>query len=410
MLSDDLDRAVSPTLPIKTLAAALAHRLDRSLPGRLRGRLSRQLKLGTNRYLAPGVGEEAELFHALDRRGARYAVISGSPATTVFDPKAPMALIIADEDVNATRKLVSPWPAGKPVEVYSPSGLPGFAFGDMPLLPPRLARRILDGARRSNGARVASPHDQFFVNLFRQVYLKGWSSGIPSETALSTRQPAIAHIIANQADELGIAIANPITLESLDALLIDHDWQPPLDMLERIGCWNGWVAEKLKKAGEWIGSEPAGLTVFYLRQRTIDEGKAETVFAVLRQSGFELHFPATPLTDQQLRNIAAEVRGGNWGKGPFPLSGGEPALVFAGFDPAPIPPDAAALAQFPLLDNNRIQFAKQAVRDAVHAGLPRHARYNAMHSTDNAVQAWRALRSHFPALEPILRERSRPPV
>jgi hypothetical protein len=113
--------------------------------------------------------------------------------------------------------------------------------------------------------------------------------------------------------------------------------------------------------------------------------------------------PVPALTSHQLAEVTAEVRGGNWGRGPFPLSGGNPGAVYVAYDTAPIPPDAKAIQQFPLLDNNRIQLAKQAVRDAVHAGLPRNQRYNAMHSTDNAVQAWRAVRELYPILEPELR-------
>jgi hypothetical protein len=271
----------------------------------------------------------------------------------------------------------------------------------MPLMPPRFARRLLDGAAPIAGINTVDPRDHFFATLFRLVYLRGLDSGIPVADAPAV-PPPVATAIAAHANQVGLALETPITLESLDAFLATHDWQPPLDMLERIGCWNPWVADKLRKAGEWVGSEPAGLTVFYLRQRAIDEGKTELVLETLRRSGFDL-LSLPPVTPHQLAEVTAEVRGGNWGRGPFPLSGGNPGAIYVAHDVNPIPVDGPTVRQFPLLDNNRIQLAKQAVRDAVHAGLPRQQRYNAMHSTDNAVQAWRAVRELYPALERELR-------
>ncbi|MEO8685234.1 MAG: hypothetical protein ABI414_10390, partial [Devosia sp.] len=234
------------------------------------------------------------------------------------------------------------------------------------------------------------------------VYLRGVQSGIPAQESDSPHSGPIVAALLAEAGKLEIELPVPVTLEGLDAFLALHDWRPPLDMLERIGCWNPWVADKLRREGEWLGAEPPGLTVFYLRQRAIDEGKTEAVLATLQQNGFRL-LPLPALTALQLQEVTAEVRGGNWGRGPFPLSGGSPGLLVVGYDLKPIPPDAATLKQFPLLDNFRIQLAKQAVRDTVHAGLPRAQRYNALHSTDNAVQAWRAVRTHYPKQEQALR-------
>ena len=386
--------------PVGKLLATLGHKLDRNLPGRYRGRIARFLGPQPGRYVSPDLGSKDALLAAFAKRGIRYAVIGGQ-STVIPGVSDHLAIMVDDEDVNAARRMVTPWPAGEQIEAYSPSGLPGFAFGDMPLMPPRLARRLLDGATPVDGINTVTPRDHFFATLFRLVYLRGLDSGIPAADA-STPPSSVATAIADQATQLGLALEKPITLESLDAFLATHDWQPPLDMLERIGCWNPWVADKLRKAGEWVGSEAPGLTVFYLRQRTMDEGKTDMVLDKLASSGFRL-LPVPPLTPEQLADVTAEVRGGNWGRGPFPLSGGNPGAVYVAHDSAPIPPDAEALRQFPLLDNNRIQLAKQAVRDAVHAGLPRNQRYNAMHSTDNAVQAWRAVRELYPALEPELR-------
>lgn len=386
--------------PIGRLLARLGHRIDGTLPGRYRGRIARFLGPQPGRYVSPDLRTSEALLMAFAEQGIRYAVI-GDVGLSLPGSSEALTVLIDDEDVGSVRRLVTPWPAGEPIEAYSPTGLPGFAFGDMPLMPPRLARQILDGAEQIDGISTANPMDSFFVDLYRLVYLGGPQASLPAESA-GTQDIPLASAIAAQAALLGVPLDGPITLDALDALLRTHDWQPPLDMLERIGCWNPWVAEKLRQAGQWVGAEPPGMTVFYLRQRAIDEGKTDLVLNTLRSSGFRL-LAAPTLTPQQMADIAAHVRGGNWGRGPFPLSGGDPGAVYIAHDANPLPVDDGMMRQFPLLDNNRIQLVKQRVRDAVHAGLSRPQRYNAMHSTDNSVQAWRAVREMYPAFEADLR-------
>jgi hypothetical protein len=383
--------------PIGRALAYLCHVVDNSLPGRLRGRLARLLRYRQRRFLAPEVGKTTNLIERLNKLEVDYAVIGSKPSLTI---------IVSDDHVGALRRLVSPWPIGQAVEIYSPSGLPGFEFSGMPLMPPRLANGILQRAVLEGTTRTASAADGFYAELFRLVYLQSAGAGIPSVDSPSWKDDATVRTISENARQVGLALEETMTLESLDSFMSRNGWRPPLDMLERIGCWNPWVANMLRNAGEWVGSEAPGLTVFYLRKRAIDQGLAPLVFDVLQREGFEL--PTVPmLSEVELAEVAAEVRGGNWGRGPFPLSGGVPGLVFVGYDPSPIAPDRKHLAEFPLLDNNRIQIAKQAVREAVHADLPRSRRYNAMHSTDNSVQAWRAVRQHFSDHETSLRERTR---
>lgn len=384
--------------PLGRFIATFGHHIDRRLPGRHKGRIARLLGPQPGRYVSPELGTTAALLSAFAKSGIRYAIIGrGDQAVPFLNPH--LTVMVEDEQAKAASRFISPWPAGEPVQAFSPSGLPGFAFGDMPVLPTRLARRLLDGAALTDGLRLADPVDRFMASVFSIVYLRPSLIDVGNDRAML---PSLAAAIASQAGELDIKLSTPITHESLDALLMAHDWEPPIDMQERIGCWNPWVAEKLRRTGDWVGGEPAGLVIFYIRQRAIHEGKTELILDELQRSGFRL-LPTPSLTAVQLEAIGREVRGGNWGRGPFPQSGGPPGAVVVGFDPNPIPPNQTELEQFPLLDNSRIQQAKQSVRRAVHKDLPRAQHYNAMHSTDNAVQAWRAVREYYSAREDELR-------
>jgi hypothetical protein len=271
-------------------------------------------------------------------------------------------------------------------------------------LPPAVARRVLSEASASaDGPRPSDLHAALLC-LFRLLYLDGYDSGIVSEHATGAESSGeVVARVHRKLERAGLQAPAPLTLESLDALMQTHRFRPPVEMLKRLAHRNAWIADVLTRLGEWKTVEPAGWVVFYLRQRVVEESKVDLLINSLRREGFI--FPDIPQPDaDQMRKLTAEVRGGNWGRGPFPQSGGEPAMVIVGFDPYPTAVPKALLQQHPLLDNARIQTAKKAVRKILRKGLPRNERYNGFHSTDNSVQAWRAIRSMYPHLEAALRE------
>jgi hypothetical protein len=278
-----------------------------------------------------------------------------------------------------------------------------------PLLPPASARRILSDAQADGGAMRPTALHAALLYLFRLLYLEGYRSGIGSVHSHSAASvPEVAKRVERELKLAGIEVPPPATLESLDGLMEQHGFKPPLEMLERLAVHNRWIADTLFRLGEWRGAEPAGWVVFYVRQRVVEEGKVDLLLATLRDQGFILPYVPQP-TPQKMQEIVAHVRGGNWGKGPYSLSGGEPSLVVVAFDPHPTPVPDALLRKHPLLDNARIQKAKKVVRKALHRGLARDADYNGLHSTDNSAQAWRAIRSMYPEFEADLRSSARPP-
>lgn len=374
-------------------AAEIGHRLESLLPPRLRGRFGRRFRNVDAFYLDPKLADIDALSAALAADEAAHALIE--PLGGIGNKTAAPVLLIADQHVGMVRKWTTHWPVGQRVEIYSSGGMPGFAFGDMPYMPPAFAQAVLDNAGSGN-IRRASARDRFLAGLYRALYLTPHRSDADIMEVFPGTRPSQA------ARDHGLSVDDWTSLADVDAFLDAQGWRPPLDMLERIACWNPWVAELLRAEGNWLGAETPGLTVFYIRQAAIDQGKLDLIVSRLGHAGFTI-LPVPDLADDQLAEIARHVRGGNWGRGPYPRSGGVPGRIVLGFDPAPISPDPDLLKQFPLLDNARVQIAKREVRDAVHAGLPRRARYNAMHSTDNAVQAWRAIGEMWPDLTPQLR-------
>src|SRR5687767_4704574 len=117
-----------------------------SAAARAAGPLVRQELMGW--YLRPDMGA-SQLFEALNAQKAAYVLIGGydhAPAS----PASEIRLLIADEDIGALDQLLVPTPLGRPVEVYSTTGLPGFGFDPVPgesagriaAFPPRLTKNM----------------------------------------------------------------------------------------------------------------------------------------------------------------------------------------------------------------------------------------------------------------------------
>jgi hypothetical protein len=376
------------------LLASAAARLHRRLPPPIRARISRAINPGGRRFLGPGLASVESLMDHLERKGIKFVAIDAPEGEG--DRRA---ILIDDESTSSVDKMLTQWPVGSPVEIYAVTGPSGFAFGDIPFLPPRLARRLLDENRSS----VDQARELLLARLYIEIFLKGWQSVLVAPDLKSK----IVQRLNAEARSAAIDLPPDLSLAGLADLLNSHGWVPPVETLERIAVWNPFAMEWMQAQGLVTAPRDPGLVVFYVRERAVRLGLADEIEGILSRQGFSI-IPMPRLDRDMLRVIADEVRGGNWGKGPFPQSGGEPERVIVAFDPSPIPPSPSMLKTFPLLDNERIQIGKQVVRDAVKNAASKSERFNAMHSTDNAAQAWRALNAHFPnEADRVMRETSK---
>ena len=390
-----------------------------SMTARLRPRLARLgsivSKDGAAHRLAQGKRVE-DLVGGLENGGLPHVVLDlGFGAAKSPDD---LTLLVADEAVPFIDGFLQPWSTGAAIKIYSVTGLPGFAFsapdksgGQMALLPPYLARRVLAGSHLDEaGIRVPGKRDAFFVRAYAAAYLAGYASGLGSlARPFSDANPAALRF-AEDALELGLDLAAPATLESLDAILADNDWRPPRDLLERVADWNPWVHEHFfERDAAAVAYEP-GVALFFVRQAAVENGHESAITMILEDSGFEI-LQSIPLEGPLAERIANTVRGGNWGRGPWLVSGGPPARIIVAFDVIPQPVSAADKRRHPGLDNGRILTAKEGVRNYLNDKLDQGQRYNALHSTDSSRHSVELLESlpevDLEALLTLLAERRR---
>ncbi|WP_336728070.1 hypothetical protein [Cellulosimicrobium cellulans] len=341
-------------------------------------------------YFSPVWGASG-LATRLKEAGLRYAVLRWFESLPVIEPGEDLDVLVADDDVDALRGLLESEPGTMPVDLYSVSGLEASDYQGAAYYPPALAEQVLDRAVvHESGFLVPSPQDHLHSLAYHAVYHKGRRSGLPSrglgpaETAPEHDYPAELRRLAR-----GQGVALDPWYEDVDAYLGSVGWRPPTDALRRLSAGNAW-ARGLLASDHDARLGDAELAVFLVREATLAVVPAEQVEAVLDRFGFDVLL-ATDLDPAVRERAATALRGGNWGRGPFPRSGGEPVRMVVALHYAPEEPYDWLRERYPHLTNAETFEAKSEVRRLVEQRVAERDRFNPLHSSDNTAEAWEYL-------------------
>jgi hypothetical protein len=342
--------------------------------------------------------DAAHLLDRLEDENVRYVVLRWFDDLPEIEPGEDLDLLVADEDLETVHGVLDASPGTFPVDLYTVSGLPGTDFRSVAYYPPPLAVGLLARSERHrSGYRVPSPRDHFLSLAYHALYHKGGGSGLPS--TLTDRRPGAAPDHDYRAHLEGLkaeaGFDGPLTMEALDAHLHDAGWRPPRDTLARLAPGNPWIRRRFFPAAA-KPPEPPLLTLFVLRDVASTPAVVEALRDLATEQGFDVVLTHR-LIPTEREQCTLHMRGGNWGRGPFPVSGGGPAVVLAALDDHPLPPTANQRRRFPGLDNARTVTVKEAFRARFQASLGPDARCNPIHTSDGQEDAWHYLELAAPA-------------
>lgn len=343
---------------------------------------------GKRRYIHPKLGVEG-FFKELKQRNLSYCVLRWFENLPSVEVGEDIDILVADEDIYDLEPLLTGTKSyGTPCDIYTVSGLPGTSYRGIAYFPAHLAREILNTSVLQDGlVRVPDPRRHLLSMAYHAVYHKGYESGVPSEIGQSVLIESVDHnypeVLHECARKAGMK-APEMTLEGLDHYLHEHEWRPPGDALEKLSKRNQWINDYFfsnipEKEAYW-----EGFSVFIVRESGLDY--IDLVRSMLFDSGFQILFE-NRIEGQQQSTAAKNLRGGNWNRGPWPVSGGLPAYIFAVHDCFPISPNKELSEKHPGLKNSRLMDTKIRIRDAINRKKLRHQRCNILHSADNPHQA-----------------------
>jgi hypothetical protein len=340
-----------------------------------------------------------DFFHRLAARRIRYVVLRWFETLPAVQEGEDVDLLVMDEDLPRMHDLFSRRRTSLPCDVYSVTGIPGSDYRKMAYFPPHLAEGIISRAHVLKQVYlVPSPPDHFLSLAYHALYHKGYASGLPSRLKPADAGLKVPHhdyqrVLGELARGLSLQVS--VDLESLDEHLALQGWRPPLDMLARLSLKNPWIRHRFFRQAFTVDPLRRNVAVFLVRERAVRLGLATDVQAQLEAHGFQV-LQVTLLEPEEQKRVALRLRGGNWGRGPWALSGGPPARVIVAWDPSPLPVGGREKSRYPLLENGRILRAKNHIRKHILRGLGRRERFNPLHSSDNDVQAWEYLQVLLP--------------
>jgi hypothetical protein len=325
-------------------------------------------------------------FELLDEHAVSYVVLRWFESLPHVDEGEDIDILVADEDLDVVHGLLVAKPprgGSQKLDVYSVSGLPGSDFSGVPYYPPSFARRLLANAVTLHGLfRVPDLEGHFDSLSYHAVYHKGHASGLASGGQSDRPRQATDHdyeaVLADLANQLGTPLVPD--LDTLDLHLHGKGLRPPLDTLERLLPRNPWIHDRFFGSAPEIDELWRGLAVFVLRERAAH--RVDVAERELDRQGFEV-LEVVRLDTAQREAASHRLRGGNWERGPWPVSGGLPSVYLIAYDVAPQLSDSADGRGL----NERIPPAKARLRDCLLEGVEPAARYNPVHSSDNGAQA-----------------------
>jgi hypothetical protein len=341
----------------------------------------------------------------LRARAQRHVVLRWFESLPGVAPGEDIDLLVDDGTLEPVRGLLKSGPGVQPIDVYTVTGLPGADYRGLPYYPPHLAEQLLAAARDYRGlCSVPSAQLHFLSLAYHALYHKGLNAGLPAETGAASSSADPEHDYAKALGELGrqVGYVGPVTMQALDRYLESQAWRPSHDMLVRLAQHNPWLAQQLRQAN--LVTADNGLAVFLLRALAAERGGIEKAAHLLERHGFEvLH--SVMLTADQSAVAAQAIRGGNWGRGPWQISGGLPIAAIVVYDSEPQPLSRRQKKRFPFVVNARV-LCKEQIRDEFNRGLPNDQHCNVIHSSDNGREALDYLNALCPRDIPMILERA----
>ncbi len=205
------------------------------------------------RYLAPETSV-ARFFSTLSSQNVKVVVLRWFDDLPSTEPGRDLDILVPDAAIPQVEAFLNTWPRGQRVDCYSETGLSetGYlphAAVEVPAFPPEIARQILRNALEQEGGWwIPAPRDHALALAYHAVYLKGYASGLapdPETPPSAKGSHDYAAVLAELADQLGIALDRPVTMRGLDRMLAREGWRPQRAHLEQLAAINPWIASEL---------------------------------------------------------------------------------------------------------------------------------------------------------------------
>ena len=353
---------------------------------------------GPRHFLRPGLNPE-HFIKALNRRGVRYVLLRWWENFPAIEPGEDMDILLDDSDYHRLYDLLVDYPTQYPCDLYTVSGNGRGHYYGLPYFPTKLSQDLIsERILYKDCVYVPSPSLYFASLSYHAIFHKGINSGIEGfETVCLNPEHNYVSILKKLFFELeqnSVDINVPFIVHYLQK----KQYFPSIDSLTKlIDARPELILFHTALKCDVRGGE---LCVFIIRERTEAQEMTPKIYRLLQN---DMRFRCMELVHSFLLNPEQQhkaqflLRGGKWGKGPYPLSGGAPVRVLVVYDPFPIPLNSQQQQQqYRWFTNQHVLEFKQAARSLINAHHFFTRAYNGIHSSDNEFEAFDYLQTVFP--------------
>ncbi|MCC9656891.1 hypothetical protein LOC70_13850 [Rhodopirellula sp. JC737] len=382
---------------------------------------------GVRRFVDPSIGREG-LFRTLNDRNVNYVVLRWFENVPEWPEGEDIDLLIDVDDLHLVDDLFVTNSREIPCDVYGTGPAKNACWKGLSYYPPYLAEQIVQSRTLYRDLCYIPDEDHYFLSLaYHALYHKGSASGLPwddSDAATKSSKQQSDHDYADRLKAAAPAkfIDTPMTMKGLECLLTSQSWNPPVDTLRRYASLRPELAQFLPPP---IENKDGELIVVLFRQSAVDNHILEEAISLFRQKHRLEVVGQHELSTESAKLASKHIRGGNWDEGPFPQSGGLPAVALALFDYHPVEPTPAEKEQYPYIQNRRVLFKKE-IRRLLNKRLPKSQWNNCVHSSDDELEGLEYLeiidpsfhaevqtqlsylRRHYKTPEPVIRSLRKP--
>jgi hypothetical protein len=326
-------------------------------------------------------------FSILYERNIRYVVLRWFEGLPNVAPDEDIDILIDDNDIKRIQDLFTNTVSNKKIDLYSITRL--YGYHGLSYYPPQIARDIIDNrVLFKEKYYVPSPMHYFLSLTYHVLYHKGEKSGLSSKYITNIEikpEHQYEEILKKMSADLNLDVE--INLDGLHSYMQSINWTPPLDLLRKLSVANKskWQEVILppKNKNFLIDGE---MIVFIIREWASSKEKMERILSILKEKRMDI-VKTFEISEKQKPVVMENIRGGEWGKGPYPISGGKPYCCIVAFDYHPVALDIKHSVEYPFVQNKNI-FIKHIIRDYFNNEMLRTKWTNCIHSSDDEIEAW----------------------
>jgi len=339
----------------------------------------------TRRYLKASMTLET-FFEKMNRRGCNYVVLRWWQNLPEVSPGEDIDILIMDEDRDIIDDLLVVQQVGQAVDLYTVNGTNGGAYHDTTYFPPRFANSILKSRQLYKNKYYIPDKEHYFLSLaYHAVFHKGKNSHIPGFTNAPEMKPEHEYKEVLERLSLDLGFANVIDVNTIIEGLGERDFLPSPDALTMLEKVQPSLADL--QPALYCDIRGGELNIFVVRKECMNDGYIEILKdIILSNYRFDI-LSEFELTGEQARYLEFNMRGGNWGKGPYKRSGGSPDYLIVAFDFFPEPLSNKLQSMYPRFTNLRFLECKNEIRQQVNCLTGFNKAYNPAHTTDNESES-----------------------